>query len=228
MSLPHLRVATKRELARFERRIARPVAMRLLRRRLGFLKMVRFAARYLWASLRDPLGEISREGWPPEREALVRQQLRSALLLDDATRGLLPEPERLALIREVIAETGSRFIKYMVTLPTLAQWRAATAEHRQVFAEQIAEGFFNAQAGDVKSGEDSMSYDVCACRFVQLTQQLGREHLAPMFCAADSVFFERTEAPVRLRRTSTMAEGGSRCDFRFEYRKSGSEGPSKA
>ena len=227
MSLPPLRVATKRELARFERKIARPVAMRVLRRRLGVWKMLRFALRYLAASLRDPFKGTSREGWPPDREALVRQQLRSALLLDHATRGLLPEPDRLALLREVIGETGSRFIDYMVTLPTFAQWSAATAEQRQAFAEQIADGFFNAQASGVNAGDESISYDVCACRFAQLTKELGREHLAPMFCAADSVFFERTEAPVALRRTTTIADGGPHCDFRFQYRKPGSEGPSE-
>ena len=63
-----------------------------------------------------------------------------------------------------------------------------------------------------------LGFDVGACRFVELCEELGRAHLARMFCAADSIFFERGESPVRLERQGTLARGASRCDFRFHFR----------
>ncbi|MEC7362790.1 MAG: L-2-amino-thiazoline-4-carboxylic acid hydrolase, partial [Actinomycetota bacterium] len=60
-------------------------------------------------------------------------------------------------------------------------------------------------------------FDFGQCRFVQLTPPLGRAHHATMFGAADSDFFAREGAPVRLERTGTLATGAPRCDFRFHY-----------
>ena len=50
---------------------------------------------------------------------------------------------------------------------------------------------------------------------MDLTRRLGRTELAPLFCGADSVYFDQPDSPLRLVRDETLAGGGQRCAFRF-------------
>ena len=63
------------------------------------------------------------------------------------------------------------------------------------------------------------AFDVTFCHFVDLTQRLGRNHLAPLFCLADSVYFGQEDVDIRLDRDTTLAGGDDRCRFRFAFRK---------
>ena len=182
-------------------------------------EVARVLARYVVASLRDPLAELPADGWPADRELLVRHQLRAAVLLDDATRALKwDQDRRLALVGEIVAQTGAEFVAVMVQFPSATQWRTASDADRLAFARGATGRFFNAKIAETRADARSLGFDVCACRFVQLTHQLGRPYLAPMFCRADSVLFDRPGAPATLRRTTTIANGGERCDFHFDLR----------
>ena len=46
---------------------------------------------------------------------------------------------------------------------------------------------------------------------------------ARLFCAGDAVYFERHVPEVAFQRPSTLAEGGTCCDFRFGLSSSGPE-----
>lgn len=198
-------------------RFALPIAARVLARRLRRRQVALVLARYALASLRDPLADISTAGWPADREALVRHQLRAAVRLDDATRALgLDEPTRRSLVGEIVAQTGARFVASMLRFPEPATWLAASRAERIDYLRGATGRFFNAEMSDMRADDEVLGFDVCACRFVQLTTRLGRPYLAPMFCRADSVMFDRPDAPATLRRTTTLATGGPRCDFRFE------------
>jgi hypothetical protein len=220
-SLPTVSRVTQSQLNRFDRQVGLPVAWKVLRSRLSFAASLRVFCWYALYSLRDPLRDAPSDGWPEDLEPLVRHQLRAAVRLDDSVQKVagLTEAARLEHVREVIAETGARFIGSSVPLPGAAAWQAASVGERERFAGETAKSFINAKTQNVSVTDEAISFEVCECRFVQLTRLMGRSHLASMFCEADSVHFSSPESLVHLRRNSTLAQGASACDFRFEFRR---------
>ena len=213
--LPRVSPPRLRELLRFDLTEAGPTALRVLRRHLGLRGALRVGRRYLAGWLRDPLATIEPQGWPRRSERLVRHQLRAAVRVDDALRPM-PLEARLPILRDVIGETGARFIGANVPMPSAAAWGGASAAARDDFAAAVVQRFFNAETTGHETGPRSFRFDVVRCRFVQLCAALDRPYLAPLFCHADSVYFERPRSPLRLLRGQTLAGGDARCDFRFE------------
>lgn len=215
--LPRVSEPTRAELVRFDLGRGLPTALSVLRRHLSWGRTLRVLASYAMRSLRDPLRDLPRGGWGPRREALVRHQLRAAVIVDDALRAAsgLDAEARLAVLRDVVSETGARFIGANVPMPDPALWREASDEERGRYAGEVVRRFFNADVAELDAGAHHFAFDVTACRFAELCAALERPYLAPLFCEADAVFFERPDAPLSLVRTETIARGGGRCDFRF-------------
>ncbi len=65
------------------------------------------------------------------------------------------------------------------------------------------------------SAEDGfdLGVDYTECGILKLCREQEATELMPCLCATDYIMCERMG--VALRRTTTLAEGGSRCDFRF-------------
>lgn len=220
MPLPELGPLSKAALLRFDVTTGLPVAFGVLRKRLGWGRAVRAAALLLRRGGDDPLAGIDSGDFSPRDEELTRHQLRSAVLLDDVLREdlALDAQERTAVVQEVVAQTGARFVARFVPPVGAERWKHASPRQRVAFLRQLTERFFNMRAERLETTETSLGFDVTACRFVELCHALGRPHLAPMFCAADSVRFAQPGSPVELRRSGTLATGASCCDFRFELR----------
>ena len=220
MSLPQPAPPGLLDLVRFDLTRGLPTALGVLSRHLSADRLALVVARILLrAGLRDPLAGLPRAGWPNRLEAMTRYQLRSAVLLDDALRAGtgLSEAERMEILGAVVAEVGACFIEANVDFPTLTQWRGADHGARERFTRATAARFFNAEVQGITVDDGQLGFDIVRCRFVQLTRALGRPHLAPMFCEADSAFFGRPDSPICMCRTSTLAGGGSRCDFRLQF-----------
>jgi len=223
-ALPRYRPARRRDLIFFDLKHGLRVAVRELRKHLGRWQVTRVLGGYLAASLRDPLRDLDEEGWPADREPLVRHQLRAAVRLDDAIGRVVDDEERrIEILGDVVAATGAEFIRRILPLPDPDVWHSASRDEREQFIEDATNRFFNAEVDEVYAESEMLGFDVCRCRFVHLTQALGRPYLAPMFCRADSLYFSREASPVSLERTSTLARGGARCDFRFAFRDDASE-----
>ncbi len=220
MALPTNPPLQRRDLISFDIRISLPTAVGVLRRRLPAHHVAKVLFRYGASSVKDPLAGISGEGWPAAREVLVRHQFRAAMRIDDALATVpdLAEHTRHEIIAEVIAETGARFLEANLALPDPQAWADASEPEREAFVRSTLGQFANADIDRLYTDEPGMlGFDVCVCRFQQLSNAVGRPYLAPMFCAADSVHFGRANSPVKLRRSATIATGGERCDFRFDY-----------
>lgn len=222
--LPNPSQTTVGELRRFDRQHGLPAALGVLRAQLSTRALAKVALAMAAGGLRDPLRALPRSPrWSATVEALVRHQLRAAVRLDDATKRALrgpawPETRRQALLLEVIAVTGSRFIEHKMPFPTLDAWRDATPSARTRFIEALRGRAFNAQLEPAGVSADAMGFDVSACRFVELCQELRRPYLAAMFCEADSRFFAEHTDLIELKRTRTQARDAAPCDFRFTLR----------
>jgi len=215
--LPTLRPLSRTQLAWFDLRHSLPATWGALRRHMGRLAAASLLLRALWAARRDPLRGLPRASPPWPKEALARQQLRGAFLLDDALRARAPRTEpadRLAILRDVIVAAGVRFLRHTLPFDDPTAWRAASQDERARFVRQAFDRFPNAQARLVATGADHAAFDVTACRFVDLCRAAGRDHLAPLFCAADAAYFGRDGRP-SLERPHTLAQGDPVCAFRL-------------
>lgn len=221
MALPEHKPLSRRDLIAFDVRTSLPIAVRVLRRHLRPRQVAAVLFRYGASSVRDPLAGVSGQGWPAGREALLRHQFRAAMRLDDALAAVnsLAQDRCHAILAEIIAESGAEFLAGFAPMPRPEDWTAASPEQRRAWVRATVAQFPNADVDAIYTGDEAgLGFDVCVCRFQQLARAVGRPYLAPMFCAADSVHFGRNGSPVQLRRTTTIATGGDRCDFRFDYR----------
>jgi len=203
------------DLIRFDLTTGLWVSVRQLAAHLGAGGLLRVLLGLLRRTGQDPLRDQPVPDWAREQEALVRHQLRPALQLDEVLAddlGLSVE-ERLPVLAAVIAEAGASFVATHARDVTPAAWQEATVQARQGWARGLIGRFFNARIDAVETSAETIRFQVSACRFATLVGALDRGHLAPLFCAADSVFFERPGTPATLERHGTLALGAPACDF---------------
>jgi hypothetical protein len=118
----------------------------------------------------------------------------------------------------------------------LAEWRRALVRdmHAGITgapAERWLSGFVAAgqQVGDavdvlpLKQTPEALEMDVTGCRFAELFEQLGEPELGfALLCAVDDTAAQEIgQGEVALTRTSTIMQGGARCDFRYALKRSG-------
>ncbi len=66
-------------------------------------------------------------------------------------------------------------------------------------------------------------YDVTRCRYAEMYHAMGLGEIGHLLsCARDSHFITGYDPRIRLTRTSTLMQGGSRCDFRYRMNEEGS------
>jgi hypothetical protein len=194
---------------RHAERIAARTVLRELRRTLGLSGALEVLARVAWSKAR---GEPFLELGPPrdERDRLSRRQCADLILLDRALRTSAGAEVAMAIVRAAILAGAPPFLDVMV--PNLTPLGLADE------ASGLAERFFNAEGAARLIDDSHFCFDVHRCRFVELLAHARASHLGPLFCEADSAFFDGAHRPITLERTQTLATGGERCDFRFTLR----------
>lgn len=208
---------TKLELMWFDLTQGTPLAVRELFAALGAWKgtvaLLHFARRNLTSR---PFAALSSGPLSPG-EHFTRHQLRPVLLLDEVLRQdlALPDEQVQALLGRIVSHSGARFIATQLRLPDADTMAAMSPGERRSVAERILSRFLNAEAEVAEVEGFDAAFNVSACHFAAMTRELGRPELAPLFCRADSVYFSRDDAPLRLTRDTTLANGGDHCAFRF-------------
>lgn len=218
-ALPSIPDATRGAHVWFELSGGHAEAVSVLRGHLG----VGGTARALVGLGRRQLLEDPFRGLPAATDTaewLTRRQLGPVLLLEDTLRQDLgmDEGAARAVLADLIARVGARLLARRFPALSPEAWAAAAPSDRERLARRVFARLGNVAAAEIQSTDTTLGLDVSACRFVALLHTLGRPHLAPLFCEADRVFFESLDAPVTLERSSTLAGGGPRCDFRFRLR----------
>ncbi len=67
--------------------------------------------------------------------------------------------------------------------------------------------------------EAKLEFNVTRCRYAELFQELGLPELGALFhCSRDFAVAEGFSGDMELRRTQTIMQGASHCDFRFSRR----------
>jgi hypothetical protein len=192
-----------------------PTAVKVLWRRLGMGRTLRVLLGFMLRGLHRPFASLG----PPasDRERFTRHQLKPVLILDDILQrdlGLETDP-RMSILADVVGQSGAKFIDITLAPPTPARWRQMADAEKTGFVDRIMDKFLNAEAKRVDDTSAEVAFDVSRCHFVDLTRRLERTELAPLFCGADSVYFDQPDSPLRLVRDTTLASGGEACRFRF-------------
>jgi len=69
----------------------------------------------------------------------------------------------------------------------------------------------------LRADPDHYDYDVKRCSYAQMYHEMGLGEIGHLLsCARDSLFISGYDPRIRLTRTSTVMQGGARCDFRYE------------
>ena len=75
---------------------------------------------------------------------------------------------------------------------------------------------------NVRMSEGTLTFDVTKCGYAEMYKRLGLEEYGSlMSCSRDFPFQDGFNPAIRLRRTTTLMEGGDRCDFRYVVEKKG-------
>lgn len=221
MSLPHIPPPSRAWLRGFELRRGQPAAVAAIFRSLGPVRGARLLVHFGWRqATTTPLAGLPPADPHDDEEWLARRQFAPVILLDDALvhdLGLSREAAT-AVLREVVGATGAAFLDALFPSLDPTQWPGAPLAAREALVRRTFRRFGNIAAATVRLADDEVGFDVHACRFHGYCRQLGRPHLAPLFCHADAVYFERPGAPYALDRPSTLATGGPVCAFRIRFR----------
>ena len=68
--------------------------------------------------------------------------------------------------------------------------------------------------------EDTFEIDVTRCRYAQFYKELDDPEFGfSLACSSDFPFAERLGPDIKLRRTQTIMQGASHCDFRHKRQK---------
>ncbi len=219
MAFPELKPMSRSRLIWFDLRHGLPIAIGVLRRRLGWVRALRVCTATVWRGIvSDPLRDAPQGRFAAPRERLVQHQVRQAFLLDDVLSGSLgmSAEQALPVIRELVGAVGARFIASNAPFE-VEDWRNASEAERRKYTSQAMGRFANAEYEIGELRADGLAFDVTYCRIAELAHGLGRSHLAPLFCWADSVYFDGKGGRPQLERPTTLADGHDRCRFRLAY-----------
>lgn len=197
-----------------------PTAVSVLGRELGWSRAAGLLLRFVWRKItRDPFRSLKRTEPLSPGERFTRHQLLPVLLLDDLFLDdpSLDDDTARRVLGELVGESGARFIRYATGDPTPQRWERLSEAERQSLANSSLERFGNLEFRVLDVPQVSFAFDVTRCHFVSLCRELGRPHLAPLFCAADEVLFGDPRLGVTLGREQTLAEGGEACTFRLNW-----------
>ena len=148
---------------------------------------------------------------------LVKIQAQVLVPLVKALQSELGEERANAIVRKALGEhfrkAGDKF------------WRAQKGNDVGENLATAFKGFAEAEALDyevVKKTPESFDVNVTGCRYAQFYKEMGAPELGFLLvCSADFDMAEGYGKGVKLKRTQTIMQGASHCDFRYRLTPSG-------
>ncbi len=69
----------------------------------------------------------------------------------------------------------------------------------------------------LEKGDKVFAFDVTRCRYAEMYKEMGLAEIGPLLsCQRDGSFCEGYDPRIKLKRTQTIMQGASHCDFRYE------------
>ncbi|MDH5373351.1 MAG: L-2-amino-thiazoline-4-carboxylic acid hydrolase [Acidimicrobiia bacterium] len=68
----------------------------------------------------------------------------------------------------------------------------------------------------LETSRHRIAFDITGCFYLDTLTHLGAQELTPVYCRVDDILYDGVSPELTWRRTTMLATGGERCDFRFE------------
>lgn len=144
----------------------------------------------------------------------VRIQAQALIPLVKAMQAELGEERANAIVRKALADQYRQYGERW--------WRRQQGD----LGEKMASAFDGFAAGGaldyevVQQSADAFDVNVTGCRFAKFYQELGEPELGFLLvCSLDFPMAEGYGAGVELKRTQTIMQGATHCDFRYALKK---------
>ena len=141
----------------------------------------------------------------------VKIQARVLVPLIKTLQAELGEERANAMVRKALGELYRSYGKKW--------WQAQGSDD---LGKNMAEAFDRFAAGDavdyevVRQTPDTFDANVTGCRYAEFYKALGAPELGFLLtCSADFPMAEGYGADIELKRTQTIMQGASHCDFRY-------------
>src|SRR5262245_34785586 len=145
---------------------------------------------------------------PPIEQVKAQAQILVPLI--KALRAELGEEKANAIMRKALGEHFRKLGE--------AQWRHYGAQSRLEKMERTWKGFGAADALKVqvlKKTPDAYELNVTECQYAKFYKELGEPELGFLFVCSADYDLARGYGDVTLKRTQTIMQGASHCDFRY-------------
>jgi hypothetical protein len=117
-------------------------------------------------------------------------------------------------------ETAAGVIRQQAREAGRAVAQRCGADGLRELAAAVADIFAAADALTVdllESSTTKLHFNVTACRYVRMYENLGLRHLGGILsCQRDAAFSAGFNPRIRFRRSQTIMDGAAFCDFRYE------------
>jgi hypothetical protein len=147
----------------------------------------------------------------------VKIQARALVPLIKALQAELGEERANAIVRNALGELYRSYGEKW--------WRTRGSPDLGTSMASAFDGFAAGDALDyevLKQTSEAFEVNVTACRYAEFYKKLGVPELGFLLtCSADFEMAEGYGANVQLKRTQTIMQGASHCDFRYALKKPG-------
>ena len=80
----------------------------------------------------------------------------------------------------------------------------------------------------LRRDDEALEFNVTRCRFAEMYRRLGLADLGALLsCNRDGAMIEGFNPEIEFRRTQTLMEGASHCDFRYRRRSESKDSPQR-
>ena len=119
-----------------------------------------------------------------------------------------------ARAREVLAGVVAELARQAGCAAAAAVGGTDLAALRQVVERWKAGGALELTV--LRDDADGFDFDVTRCRYAEMYRRLGLADLGPLLsCNRDAAMIEGFNPGIEFRRTQTIMEGATHCDFRY-------------
>ena len=191
-------------------------AVRLLRREIGVRALVPMLIKLEARTLRsEPFADLPLP--ESEKEKLSRRQVGQVIILYRLLRERYGEQRAREIARQLVKSVAIEFLQHAIPTLRRSDYVPLSDVERMAKAGEIVRPIVNAEAQIEVVALERVDFTVTKCWFYDLTTRAGVPELATMFCAGDEGYFENHQPEIRFARTTTLAEGGPCCDFKFHW-----------
>ena len=195
------------------------IALQCLAEHFGWPTALKLACQLklrLWTN--NPFGELNRQKPPSREEKLSQRQMVPLVVLYQLMAERYPRAQVLQVAAQVSQRVAIAFLRFNVPQIHHAEFKDAPRETKLAKLKSVTLRFFNAKADLKLDHKDNFHFTVNTCYFARYAKLLGMPELAPLFCAADKLYFDNYQPEVQMIRTVTLATDEKPCDFYFKWR----------